>query len=120
MDRCHSKSYAPSVARLENLYQNVDNTGNATSIAGVTTTPVFNKWYATQQYFSPPPANTASPVVGTYAPTALRYFGAAYFINQELAPPAAILGTIKMRVHWEFKEPLWTHDAAAPAPLTSA
>lgn len=103
------KSYIPSVCRIENLYQNVFN-NNVVDVIGVTTTPVFNKWYATQQQYAPPPNNAASPVPGHYSPQSLRYFGAAYFINQDLAAPSAILGTIKMRVHWEFKEPLWTQD----------
>lgn len=107
------KSYVPSVLRLENLYQNVLG-GNVISVAGTTSTPVKYKWYATQTYFTNPPNNQASPVGGNYAPPSLRYFGAAYFINQDLAPPSAVLGTIKMRVHWEFKEPLWLSDTETP------
>lgn len=103
------KAYVPSVCRVENFFQNVFN-NDVVDVIGVTTTPVFNKWYATQQYYVIPPNNQASPMGGNYAPQALRWFGAAYFINQELAPPSAVLGTIKMRVHWEFKEPLWTQD----------
>lgn len=104
------KSYNPSVCRLENLYQDVLG-ANVQNVVGVTTTPVLNKWYQTQNQNTQPGASTGSfPVGGGYGPSLLRYFGAAYFINQELAPPAAILGTIKMRVHWEFKEPLWLND----------
>jgi len=103
------KSYNPSVCRLENLYQSILG-GNVVSVNAVTTTPVLNKWYATQQYTPTPVSNQDSPVGGNYAPSALRYFGAAYFVNQELAAPSAVLGTIKMRVHWEFKEPLWIRD----------
>lgn len=110
------RSYVPSVCRLENLYQNVLGS-DVQSVVALTTTPVKYKWYATQtQPFTPPPGNAASPVAAAYAPQILRYFGAAYFINQDLAPPSAILGTIKMRVHWEFKEPLWIKDTASPAP----
>lgn len=104
------KSYVPSVLRLENLYQNVYN-NNVVSVAATTSTPVKYKWYATQTLFGGPQNNAASPVGGLYAPGSLRYFGATYFINQDLAPPSAILGTIKMRVHWEFKEPLWLTDS---------
>lgn len=105
-----NKSYSPSVCRLENLWQN--KLGDSlTGIAGTTTTPVLYKWYATQQVaYGDPPQNAASPVMGNYSPASLRYFGAAYFIDQPLAPPSAVLGTIKMRVHWEFKQPLWTQD----------
>jgi len=112
------KSYVPSVCRLENLYQSVLGS-DVQQIAGVTTTPVFNKWYATQQVIPPaPPGNAFTPVASNFVPQSLRYFGAAYFINQDLAAPSAILGTIKMRVHWEFKEPLWTSDVAA-TPVTN-
>jgi len=105
------KSYTPSVLRLENLYQNVEPQGVVSSIAATTSTPVLYKWYATQSQFSPPTPGAATPVGGLYNPASLRYFGAAYFINQELAQPAAVLGTIKMRVHWEFKEPNWVHSS---------
>jgi len=106
------KSYNPSVCRLENLYQDILG-ANVQTVAAVTTTPVMNKWYQTQPQNTQPGASTGSfPVAGGYGPSLLRYFGAAYFINQDLAPPSAVLGTIKMRVHWEFKEPLWTRDVA--------
>lgn len=112
------KSYVPSVCRLENLYQNVEPDNYVSSIVGVTTTPVKYKWYATQaQPFVAPPGAAASPVAAAYAPQVLRYFGAAYYIDQPLAPPSAALGTIKMRVHWEFKEPMWLSDTQAPAPI---
>jgi len=110
------KSYVPSVCRIENLYQNVLGS-DVQSVVSPTTTPVLYKWYATQQVaYQQPPGNAASPVQANWDPTVLRYFGAAYFINQELAQPSAVLGTIKMRVHWEFKEPLWVSDTQAPAP----
>jgi len=112
------KSYVPSVCRLENLYQSVLGS-DVQQVAGVTTTPVFNKWYATQQVIPPaPPGNAFTPVAANFVPASLRYFGAAYFINQDLAQPSAILGTIKMRVHWEFKEPLWTTDVSS-TPVTN-
>jgi len=107
------KSYVPSVCRLENLYQSVLGS-DVQQVAGVTTTPVKYKWYATQQVIPPaPPGNAFTPVPSNFVPQSLRYFGAAYFINQDLAAPSAVLGTIKMRVHWEFKEPLWISDVAA-------
>jgi len=111
------KSYNPSVCRIENLYQSVLGS-DVQQVAGVTTTPVMNKWYATQQIIPPaPPGNAFTPIASNFVPASLRYFGAAYFINQELAQPSAVLGTIKMRVHWEFKEPLWTSDVSA-TPVT--
>lgn len=113
-----SRSYNPSVLRNENFIQNYN--GGVQSIAAITSTPVFNKWYATQSYFTPPPPASATVIFPTWGPQALTYFGAAYFIDQPLAAPAAILGTIKMRVHWEFKEPLWTSDTAAPAPIDNS
>lgn len=109
------KSYVPSVLRLENLYQNVFN-NNVQSIAATTSTPVKYKWYATQSQYVAPTNNAATPVGGLYNPGSLRYFGAAYYIDQPLAAPSAVLGTIKMRVHWEFKEPLWLTDTQAQAP----
>ena len=110
------KTYTPSVLRGENLIQNVEPSGNVSSIAQISSTPVLYKWYATQQNWAPPTSGSANGVVGMYLPSQLRYFGATYFINQDLAPPSAILGTIKMRVHWEFKEPLWITDTETPAP----
>jgi len=111
------KSYKPSVCRVESLFQSTLGS-DVQSVFALTTTPVLNKWYATQQTaYVAPPGNATSPIQANIAPAALRYFGATYFINQELAAPSAILGTIKMRVHWEFKEPLWTKDLAATPTL---
>lgn len=112
------KSYAPSVLRAENFIQNVEPDGNLSSIAAITSTPVLYKWYATQAYNPAIAPGTASGVTGLYNPAQLRYFGATYFINQDLAVPAAVLGTIKMRVHWEFKEPLWLQDVSGNAPIS--
>ena len=106
------RSYVPSVLRNENFIQNVLGS-DVQSIAAVSSTPVKYRWYATQQYFVAPPGNAASPISPTWGPSALRYFGAAYYIDQPLAAPSAILGTIKIKVHWEFKQPL---VAAEPAP----
>lgn len=109
------RSYVPSVLRNENFIQNVLGS-DVQSIAAVSSTPVKYRWYATQQYFVAPPGNAASFINPTWGPSALRYFGAAYFIDQPIAEPSAILGTIKIKVHWEFKQPL---VAAEPAPPTA-
>lgn len=111
------KSYVPSVARQENLvYNTLGN--NVQDLGSITITPVKYKWYATQQYYTPGTGGNASHFTyGTWGPQALQYFGLTYFINQDLAPPSAVLGTIKVRVHWEFKQPLWTSDVSA-TPIT--
>ena len=104
------RSYVPSVLRNENFYIDVNPGGEVANMYGTTSTPVKYKWYATQSFSPAAVAGIAQPVSGLYSPTSLRYFGAVYYIDQPLASPAAPLGTIKMRVHWEFKEPLWTTD----------
>lgn len=111
------KSYVPSVARQENLvYNTLGN--NVQDLGSITITPVKYKWYATQQYYpNQGGGNAAHFGYGTWGPQALQYFGLTYFINQDLAPPSAVLGTIKVRVHWEFKQPLWTSDVSA-TPIT--
>lgn len=98
------KSYTPSVLRNENFLQNVS--GSVLSLASITATPVKYKWYATQRYFVDPPNNTASQILPTWGPAALAYFGAAWYVDQPLAEPSAVLGTIKIKVHWEFKQPI--------------
>ena len=105
------KSYVPSVARQENLvYNTLGN--NVQDLGSITITPVKYKWYATQAYYPNQPGGNASHFgYGTWGPQALQYFGMTYFIDQPLAAPSAILGTIKVRVHWEFKQPLWTTDS---------
>jgi len=107
------RSYSPSVLRNENFIQNVLGS-DVQSIAAISSTPVLYKWYATQQYFAPPTGNAANIVLPTWGPNALQYFGAAYFVDQPLAAPGAILGTIKMKVHWEFKQPNWISDISSP------
>lgn len=109
------RSYSPSVLRNENFIQNVLG-ADVQSVAAVTSTPVLYKWYATQQLFNPPPGNAASAIYPTWGPNSLQYFGAIYYVDQSLASAGAPLGTIKMKVHWEFKQPLWTSDTQAPGP----
>lgn len=115
------KTYVPSVARQENLVYNT--LGNdVQDLGSITTTPVKYKWYATQQYYpGGGGGNAAHFGYGTWGPQFLQYFGMTYFINQDLAAPSAVLGTIKLRVHWEFKQPLWTTDTQVDAnPLTQS
>jgi len=106
------KSYSPSVLRLENLVQSIDANGNLTGVAGQTGTPVMYKWYATQQYRPTLPIASNNTPTALFTPESLRYFGAVYFVDQPLAAEGAVLGTIKMRVHWEFKQPLWLTDVS--------
>lgn len=110
------RSYSPSVLRSENFIQNVLGS-DVQSVAAITSTPVLYKWYATQQYFQPPPPNAASAIDGTWGPSALRYFGMAYCVDQPLAAPSAVLGTIKIKVHWEFKEPLVATEPTPPSAI---
>lgn len=109
------KSYSPSVLRNENFIQNVVDS-QVTAIGAVSSTPVFYKWYATQQYQALPPFSSATQIEPTWAPNQLTYFGAVYFVDQPLVPPGAVLGTIKMKTHWEFKEPNWTVTPSDPVP----
>jgi len=107
------RSYVPSVARNENLVYNT--LGNdVQDLGSISITPVKYKWYATQQYYpNVPGGNAVHFGYGTWGPQFLQYFGAAYFVDQPIAPAGAVLGTIKMRVHWEFKQPLWITDTSA-------
>lgn len=107
------RNYAPSVLRAENFIQNVLGS-DVQSIAAITSTPVLYKWYATQQYFAAPPGNAASAIDGLWGPNLLRYYGMAYCVDQPLAEPSAVLGTIKIKVHWEFKEPLVAAQPQSP------
>jgi len=107
------RSYNPSVLRNENFIQNVLGS-DVQSIAAITSTPVLNKWYATQNYFAAPAGNAASGVWGMWGPSALQYYGAAFFVDQPLAPVGAVLGTVKIKVHWEFKQPLVVSEPSAP------
>lgn len=110
------KSYKPAVLRNENLITAGAVIGGVNNVATyavpVTSTPVFNKWYEVQQYNHGIDYATQVPgqVGPAFDPLSLTYFGAAYCVDQPLAPPAAILGTIKMKVHWEFKQPLVTQE----------
>lgn len=115
------KFYKPNVLRNEQLIVSGTAIG-ATNVVQyavpATSTPVFNKWYETQQYNHGVDYATGNPIqVGpAFDPLNLQWLGSAYCIDQPLAAPAAILGTIKMKVHWEFKQPLVITD---PSPRTS-
>lgn len=108
------RTYAPSVLRQENFIQNYN--GGVDSIASITATPVLYKWYATQSYFTPPggAGPGAYPTYGMWGPQYLRYYGLAYCVDQPLAAPGAVLGTIKIKVYWEFKEPLVSAEPVPP------
>lgn len=106
-----TKSYVPSVLRNENFIQNVS--GSVLSVASIASTPVKYKWYATQQQFLGPPNNAASQIEPSWGPQFLKYFGMAYFIDQPLAAVGAVLGSIKIKVHWEFKQPLVTAEPSS-------
>lgn len=111
------RSYVPSVLRNENFIQNVLGS-DVQSIAAVASTPVKYKWYTTQNQFNPPPGNAASFIVPSWDPRTLTYFGCAWYIDQPLAA-GQVLGTVKMRVHWEFKQPrseILTNSEAGPKP----
>lgn len=99
------RSYVPSVLRNENFIQNVQPDNFVSSVAAITSTPVKYKWYMTQQYFSAPPGAAASVIQPSWGPQYLQYFGAAFFIDQPVAPQG-VCGTLKCKVHWEFKQPL--------------
>lgn len=114
------KSYTPSVLRNEQLITAgtvIGGVNNALLYAvPATSTPVFKKWYETQQYNHGVDYATGlpHPVGPAFDPLNLQWLGAAYYIDQPLAAPAAILGTIKMKVSWLFKQPLVTSDPSPP------
>lgn len=105
-----------------NLLQNIqmetaqpaDGTGNPQGIniiSAINSVPLFNKWLPTQQSFGFK-TNTAygepqtgqemvQPAVNPYA---LRYYGAAFCIDQEQGAVLAI-GDLITRTTWEFKGP---------------
>lgn len=111
------KSYVPSVLRNENFIQNVLGS-DAQSIAAIASTPVKYRWYTTQAQFTAPPGNQASVIAPSWNPTLLTYFGSAYYVDQPLVPAGQALGTIKMRVHWEFKQPR-SEQLSEPAPVNN-
>lgn len=98
------RSYTPSVLRNENFIQNVHG-GNVISVASIAATPVKYKWYTTQSQFLGPPGEAASQVEPSWGPQFLKYFGMAYFVDQPIAPSTS-LGTIKTKLHWEFRQPM--------------
>lgn len=110
------RSYVPSVLRNENFIQNVLGS-DVQSIAAIASTPVKYKWYTTQAQFNVPPGNAASVIAPSWNPQALTYFGAAYFVDQPLVAPGQTLGTIKLKIHWEFKQPR-SEQLSAPAPVS--
>lgn len=118
------KSFKPNVLRNEQLIVSGTVVGGATNVVQyavpATSTPVFDKWYEVQQYNHGLDYATGNPVqVGpAFDPLNLQWLGAAYCIDQPLAAPAAILGTIKMKVHWLFKQPLVTAEPSTTRAIT--
>lgn len=103
-----------------NLLQNVQMETNQPAEGGglplginvlnaINSVPLFNKWLPTQQSYGftavPPNAQTGQQVVQPAAnPYALRYYGAAFCINQE-GGVAGTIGDLITKVTWEFKGP---------------
>lgn len=113
------RAYSPSVLRNENFIQNVS--GSVLSVASIASTPVKYKWYTTQSQFLGPTNNAASQVEPSWGPQYLKYFGMAYFVDQALAAPGAVLGTVKTKLHWEFRQPLVTAEPSSISdPLTTS
>lgn len=96
------KRFSPAVLRFENL--EVQKTSDVIDVQPITSTPVKNKWYMTQQVYNPTPGMSTAIVGPALDPTALRYHGAAFFPNSPATPGSC--GRLVIKVHWEFKEPL--------------
>lgn len=108
------KSYKPAVLRQENLItqgyvtHGPDNIIN--SVQPVTSTPVFNKWYMTQEVYNPQQYSANPPGVAimpgpALQPSALLYHGSQFFVDSPV-PYAQDVGKLIIKVHWEFKQPL--------------
>lgn len=111
------KFYIPSVLRNENLYiqhRLVDVSNSyVNNIAAVSSTPVFNKWYMCQHYAPPltgsQTINPTYPMQATPATDsmALQWYGMQYFADSPVAGGPSIIGKVIIKVHWQFKQPLW-------------
>lgn len=126
------KFYKPSVLRNENLWIQAQSTQqtdgppptfsstqrNLKAIAGITSTPVFNKWYMVQHYNTTVASNQpsaqypfqADPSIDSFS---LQYYGMSYFIDQP-SQPQSVVGKLVIKVHWQFKQPLWPYDLGIP------
>lgn len=69
-------------------------------------TPVWNRWYPTQQ-----PNNTpgALPLI-----TPVIYYGHYDYVDQDTKSPAAPLFDLFLRCTWEFKEPMLSNNITPP------
>lgn len=79
-------------------------------INAINSVPLFNKWLPTQQSYGYTAQVGNSQINQTVVqpsanPYALRYYGAAFVIDQEGGTEAAQIGDLITRVTWEFKQP---------------
>lgn len=126
-------SWKPSL--LQNVQMEVNQPGDGGGnplgvniIGAINSVPLFNKWLPTQQSYGYKPAPPNAQVGQTVTqpsqnPYALRYYGAAFVIDQEGGASQAI-GDLITKVTWEFKGPraIKTNDPTAQvivSPTTS-
>lgn len=96
------RSFSPAVLRYENL--EVQKTADVLDVQPVTSTPVRNRWYMTQQVYTATAPFTTAQVGPALDPTNLKYHGAAFFPNSPATP--GNVGRLVIKTHWEFKEPV--------------
>lgn len=121
--------YVPSVLRNENLYIQrrlvADVSGGIqplapqsviNNIAAVSSTPVFNKWYMVQHYGTPvtasqnPAVNYPHQAEPSIDSMSLQWYGMNYFAEAPVAGGPTNIGKVVIKVHWQFKQPLWPPD----------
>lgn len=108
-------SWKPSLLQNVQLETNqpADGGGNPLGINvinAINSVPLFNKWLPTQQSYGFTPGALPTSQVGQEVvqpsanPYALRYYGAAFVIDQEGGADQAV-GDLITKVTWEFKGP---------------
>lgn len=84
---------------------------NLAVINAINSVPLFNKWLPTQQSYGFAPGIAPRPMIGENVvqpsanPYALRYYGAAFVIDQEGGNQEFVVGDLLTKVTWEFKGP---------------
>lgn len=117
-----SSSNATTVTVIDDIHHLGQTTQSAITGIGIqNSTPVFNKWYMTQQStaatFGTAGSGGAYPGLPALVPPAsnplsLNYYGMIWYINQNGATANKDFGKVLVRYHWTFKGPRSQYESA--------
>ena len=117
------KTYKPNIlvgtASTHKLVQGTNPTGYPGGVINWSFTPKYDEWLSTEILGTTPAiANPGGPTITQAGFAPPTYYGHWSYLQQDR--PTETLGTLVIKVHWEFKEPRSLQDATNLAEVKQA